>query len=734
MGIRVLVIDDDLELLDLLERFLVTEYPEFQVECVTSAQDAIQLLDESSFDVIVCDYHLGPDVMNGLELLEWLRDAGNRVPFVMFTGKSREEVAIRALNLGADFYLRKGEDSFQTLISELGFHIQKYVGVSRLESALAQVESRFQSLYDSSMDGILVTNLSGIVTQCNRRFGEMLGHNMSDIKGSSFRSLAPERWHPVLTELANEVQNTGHSRIIEAELQTKDGANLPVAISSWRMVDENGKSMGAWVLVRDMSLSKMAEKALKENEARFRTLFEDSPDAIVLFDSDGLLVSGNRAVIEMYGLNGIEEIRGYSLFEDPDFPAAVKDALRSGESTRFEREYSFTSAKESGLYDTTRSDTALLEVIAAPFGMDDAGKVLGYMIITRELTESRNAEEELETLRRRFHTVFENTPVGLAFQRIRLGADGLPSEFEVLEANEAFNRITGLRHDEADEKSIDDLYSEVEQPQQGWPSVFANVVRTSLPFFHEAPSVSRDEWYSVTIYSPAANLCVTVLADITEQVRAYELLGRQKEELSEFAHHMKHDITTSLLKMEAYSEILRNDFNERDLDRLRQLIEEVKDLLTHSVQLADAGLIIDEKCMTDLDKVSRDVADEVFGDTVAFKQQALPEVLADSTKVSQVFRNLYENAVIHGEATRVWVELSHSDDGVVISISNDGKRIPRPDREHVFTRGFSTSEDRRGLGLVIVKKLVEAHGWDISLADKDVTGFDITIPRERMYE
>jgi PAS domain S-box-containing protein len=734
LGIRVLVIDDDLELLDLLERFLVAEHPEFQVECVTSAQDAIQILDESSFDVIVSDYHLGPDVMNGLELLEWLRDAGNRVPFVMFTGKSREEVAIRALNLGADFYLRKDEDSFQTLISELGHHIQKYVGVSRLENALAQIESRFQSLYDSSMDGILVTNLSGVVSQCNQRFGEMLGYEMNQIKGASFRDLAPKEWHRILTEVGNEVQNSGHSRIIEAELKTKDGSKLPVAISSWRMDDEEGRPIGAWVLVRDVSLSKVAEKALKENEARFRTLFEDSPDAIVLFDSDGSLVNANRAVIEMYGLNGVESIRGYRLFEDPDFPSEVKDSLRRGVSARFEREYSFESAKEAGLYDTSRSDTALFEVIAAPFGMDDAGEVHGYMIITRELTESRSAEKELETLRRRFQAVFENTPVGLAFQRVSLADDGQPSRFEILEANASFARITGLDEEGFCDLSIEELYANIEKPKHGWASVLSNVIRTSLPFFHEAPAVSKNEWYSITIYSPAPNLAVTVLADITEQVRAYELLGRQREELSEFAHHMKHDITSSLLKMEAYAEILETDFNEKDLDRLKQLIEEVKDLLSHSVQLADAGLVIDEKCMTNLDKISREVADEVLGDSVAFKQQALPEVMADSTKVSQVFRNLFENAVIHGEATRVWIELSHSDDGVVISVSNDGRQVPAEDREHLFTRGFSTGEGRRGLGLVIVKKLVEAHGWGISLADKDVTTFEISIPKERMYE
>ena len=734
MTIRILVVDDDQELLDLLERFLVSEYPEFEVECSTSAQDAIRLLEQTKFDFIVSDYHLGPGAMNGLELLEWLRDSGNRLPFVMFTGKSREEVAIRALNLGADLYLRKDEESFQSLVSELGHHIQNYVSASRTEHALAQSESRFQRLYDSSMDGILLTDLQGRVAQCNQRFAEIVGYERNDLKGADFRLLAAEEWHRVLERVGQEVQDIGRSRILEVDLVSKLGAKIPVAISSWRMDDENGDSLGAWVLVRDMSLSKMAEKVLRESEARFRSVYEDSPDGITIFDSKGVLVSANRAAVEMFGLPNMQSILGYDIFDDPDLPQNVKESLRSGKAIRFERVYDFASVAERNLYPTSRETEEVFEVIAAPFGIDEEGEVLGYTVVTRELTESRNAQLELETLRQRFRVVFENTPVGLAFLRGNVNSAGELEGLEILDANEAFTAATGLRKETRTPVSAEELYSPFEAPKEGWLSVLTRAFSTSMPSFHEVPSTEGKSWFSLTFYSPAPDLCVSVVVNITEQVRAYELLRAQKEELSDFAHHMKHDITSHLLKMEAYAEALRRDFSEADVVKMKHLIEEVKTLLNHSVELADAGLIVDEKSMVDLDAISRDAAKTALGGSATLKQDALPEVMADATKAGQIFRNIYENAVIHGGAKTVRVSMTHTSLGVVISITNDGRPIPQEDRNRVFTRGFTTRDGHPGLGLAIVRKLVQAHGWEIKLSSDNPTTFEIMIPKERIYE
>lgn len=105
--IHILYIEDNPELLETGKNFL-EESGFFRVTTTESAVDAIHLLASHSFDAILSDY-LMPD-MNGIELLEHLRAKGDTIPFIIYTGKGDEDIAIHALNSGVDFYLQKGDN------------------------------------------------------------------------------------------------------------------------------------------------------------------------------------------------------------------------------------------------------------------------------------------------------------------------------------------------------------------------------------------------------------------------------------------------------------------------------------------------------------------------------------------------------------------------------------------------------------------------------------------------
>ncbi|TFG30892.1 response regulator [Candidatus Thorarchaeota archaeon] len=136
MKIRVLVVDDDEDLLFLAEKFLTRENDKFELVSANTDQEALQILEEENFDAIVCDHYLGPHSMTGLDLLEWVRDSHPNIPFIIFTGRSQESVAIRALNLGADFYLKKGSQDIKDLFSQIALRIKTEVESRRTEEAL----------------------------------------------------------------------------------------------------------------------------------------------------------------------------------------------------------------------------------------------------------------------------------------------------------------------------------------------------------------------------------------------------------------------------------------------------------------------------------------------------------------------------------------------------------------------------------------------------------------------
>lgn len=158
MKIRVLVIDDDEDLLFLAGKFLTREDERIQLVSATTDQEALQLIEEEEFDAIVCDHFLGHDSMTGLELLEWVREFNPHIPFIIFTGRSQEAVAIRALNLGADYYLKKGTEEFRELFSQLANRITTEVEARRQEEALATALSDLETRVEERTAELTKTN------------------------------------------------------------------------------------------------------------------------------------------------------------------------------------------------------------------------------------------------------------------------------------------------------------------------------------------------------------------------------------------------------------------------------------------------------------------------------------------------------------------------------------------------------------------------------------------------
>ncbi len=105
--INVLVVDDDTALLDQAKLFLEKEDSRFEVETVESAKKGFNKLSDGEFHVVVSDYMMPEE--DGLEFLDRLKKSGSGLPFIMLTGKGREEVAMKALNLGADRYIQKND-------------------------------------------------------------------------------------------------------------------------------------------------------------------------------------------------------------------------------------------------------------------------------------------------------------------------------------------------------------------------------------------------------------------------------------------------------------------------------------------------------------------------------------------------------------------------------------------------------------------------------------------------
>ena len=105
--ISILLVDDEVQFREVTRMFLERGRG-IRVVTATSGDQALQILKEQSFDAIISDYAMPG--MNGIDFMKQVKGMGDDTPFIIFTGKGREDVVIDALNFGADLYLEKGPD------------------------------------------------------------------------------------------------------------------------------------------------------------------------------------------------------------------------------------------------------------------------------------------------------------------------------------------------------------------------------------------------------------------------------------------------------------------------------------------------------------------------------------------------------------------------------------------------------------------------------------------------
>jgi DNA-binding NtrC family response regulator len=139
------MIDDEADVLN-VSKIWMQKLGSFTVETVQSGEEALNLLHSSKFDAVISDYQMTQ--MDGIELLKAVKSETPDMPFILFTGRGREEVVIEALNNGADFYLQKGIGA-KSLFTELVHKTQQAVQKRRVEDSLKQSQGDVRALLDA---------------------------------------------------------------------------------------------------------------------------------------------------------------------------------------------------------------------------------------------------------------------------------------------------------------------------------------------------------------------------------------------------------------------------------------------------------------------------------------------------------------------------------------------------------------------------------------------------------
>jgi PAS domain S-box-containing protein len=310
-GIRVLYVDDEPGLLEIARLFL-EETGEFTVTTATSAQEALASPSLLSHDAILADYQMPG--MDGIAFLKAVRQRSADLPFLLFTGKGREEVVIDAINNGVDFYIQKGGDP-RAQFAELAHKIKKAVERRSVKDALVNSEQRLNDIINFLPDATFAIDNHGKVIAWNRAIEEMTGVEAGDMLGrGSYEYALPfygDR-RPILIDLVSHPDAATEKRysplvrkegdLLFAETTFAHPRNRDCYLSgiATPLRDKTGTIVGAIESIRDITGFQKVQEELKQSEEQYRVLLGHSQDGAFLMQ-DGLLRFCNEAFARMIG-------------------------------------------------------------------------------------------------------------------------------------------------------------------------------------------------------------------------------------------------------------------------------------------------------------------------------------------------------------------------------------------------------------------------------------------------
>ncbi len=454
-GIQVLYVDDEDLLLDIGKRFLENN-GEFSVDTALSASVALDILNKKTYDAIVSDFQMPES--DGIELLKRVRAFNKSIPFILFTGRGREEIVIDAINNGADFYIQKGGDP-TAQFAELAHKIRQSVLMRRTQVTIAEQEQRYHDLQNAN-DLIQSVAPDGHFLFVNKKWLDTLGYAEEELANLTIFDIIHEESIKHCMETFQRVISGENIGIIDATFRTRDGVKVYVeGMANCKLVE--GACQYTRGIFKDVTLRRKAElellqknedlnaayeeltateeelrynfdllsqkeQALRESEEKYRLLTEVTDDVIYMIDLDGTITHISPQIAR-YGYKP-EEILSHNFAEfiaEADVPNVVAD-FKAVIKTRKQMVTTIRIRDKAG-------NLHWMEDNGAPV-YDSSGSVVAISGILRDISGRRKAEEALTESEEKFRSIFEHSPYPIAI-------NSLPDN-KFIEVNKAFLDIS----------------------------------------------------------------------------------------------------------------------------------------------------------------------------------------------------------------------------------------------------------------------------------------------------
>jgi PAS domain S-box-containing protein len=630
--------------------------------------------------------------------------------------------------------------------------------------ALRDSEARFRATFENAAVGIARVAPDGRWLEVNQRLCDIVGYAREELMTKTFGDIThpddlESDWAQARRLLAGEIENYS----MEKRYYHKGGSvvwvNLTVSLA--RKADGSPDYFVA--VVEDISARKLTEEALRESERRFVRFMRHLPGLAWIKDLQGRYVYANAAALRAFRTPLEEQLYGRT--DDEIFPPEI--------AARFKENDQLALTNEAGIFvvEILEHEDGVLHYSAVrkfPIpGQDSGGTNIGGIAI--DITESKHADEALRESEERLAGIVSSAMDAIITvdedQRVILFNEAAEQMFGRPAAEALGQPIIRFIPDRFHITHTEHVrrHSETGGASSAMGRLGAiNALRADGVEFPIEASVSSIDVGGRKLYT-------IILRDITElklaeaerEQLAREQVARASAEVAnrskdEFLAMVSHELRSPLNAILGYSRMLRSGPVDRDaISKVTAVIERnAKAQLQIIEDLLDSARIITGKLRIELEPIDLVPALEAALDTVRPTAEAKgislaanfgpsPEVtLGDSTRLQQVVWNLLSNGIkFTPEGGRVELRMESDANHIRIKVSDTGKGIDPEFLPFAFDplRQADSSSARRygglGLGLSLVKHLVELHGGTITAASEGSgrgSTFTVTLPRRQL--
>lgn len=500
--------------------------------------------------------------------------------------------------------------------------------------------------------------------------------------------------------------------------------------------------------ISNMVLDAITTKdALNHSEERFRSLVETINDWMWEVDANGIYTYASPKVRDLLGYEP-EEILGRTPF---DFmPAEEAERVSALFQEYLRNRKPITQLENIVRHKDGRLVT--MDTNGVPF-FDGNGNLAGYRGIDRDITERRQVEKNAQQREAYLRAILDNIPFWLWLK---------DPEGRFLAVNKPMAQDSGFEHPEvlvgktdfdvttpelaASYQRDDRLVIESHKQKVVEESIIRNGIETWA------------ETFKFPIFDSQGNVIGTTgfARDITErkqvELEREELIASlesKNAELERFTYTVSHDLKSPLVTINGFLGFLEKDARagdmeklKNDFNRIREAVEKMRNLLSDLLELSRIGRVVNTSTTVSFRDLTDDALALVHGQLEenavrVVIQPGLPQVFGDRQRLTEVLQNLIENAAKYmGSQTDPCIQIGQQgeEEGKpIFYVKDNGIGIAPEFHERIFGlfNKLDTQSDGTGIGLALVKRIVEIHGgriWVESEAGKGAT-FNFTLPR-----